>query len=60
MKTCLGEDGTLIIIEGANNKTWAMLARGILDGWFNCKDYDLRPYEPMLEPEKWGKELTKS
>ncbi|KAH3845662.1 hypothetical protein DPMN_087944 [Dreissena polymorpha] len=60
LKTCLGEDGALFIIESAKNETWATLAWGILDGWWYFKDYDLRPYEPMLEPEKWEEVLKKS
>ena len=60
LRTCLGDDGTLFIIESAKNETWATLAWGILDGWWYFKDYDLRPYEPMLEPEKWEEVLEKS
>ncbi|XP_052060290.1 polyketide synthase PksN-like [Mytilus californianus] len=53
LKSCLGEDGTLFIIESAKNETWATLAWGVLDGWWFFKDYDLRPFEPMMEPKKW-------
>lgn len=53
LKSCLGEDGTLFIIESAKNETWATLAWGVLDGWWFFKDYDLRPFDPMMEPEKW-------
>ncbi|XP_050419403.2 polyketide synthase PksJ [Patella vulgata] len=60
LKSCLGEDGTLFIIESAKNETWATLAWGILDGWWYFKDYDLRPDEPMMEPEKWERVLKGS
>ena len=58
LKSCLGNDGTLFIVESAKNETWATLAWGILDGWWYFKDYDLRPTEPMMEPEKWETVLT--
>ena len=58
LKSCLGDDGVLFIIESAKNETWATLAWGILDGWWYFKDYDLRPTEPMLEPEKWERVLN--
>ena len=45
--------GTLFIIESCRNETWATLAWGILDGWWYFSDYELRPHNPMLEPEKW-------
>ena len=57
LKSCLGNDGTLFIIESAKNETWATLAWGVLDGWWYFKDYDLRPFEPMMEPEKWENTL---
>ncbi|XP_031561672.1 uncharacterized protein LOC116297562 [Actinia tenebrosa] len=53
LKSCLGEEGTLFIIESARNDTWATLAWGLLDGWWYFKDYDLRSAEPMLEADKW-------
>ena len=53
LKSCLAGDGKLFIIESAKNETWATLAWGILDGWWYFEDYDLRPAEPMMEPEKW-------
>ena len=53
LKSCLTGDGKLFIIESAKNETWATLAWGILDGWWYFEDYDLRPVEPMMEPEKW-------
>lgn len=60
LRTCIGDDGTLFIIESAKNETWATLAWGILDGWWLFKDYHLRPAEPMLEPEKWQCVLTEA
>ncbi|XP_028402765.1 uncharacterized protein LOC114525576 [Dendronephthya gigantea] len=57
LKSCLAGDGKLFIIESAKNETWATLAWGILDGWWYFNDYDLRPAEPMMEPEKWEKVL---
>ena len=58
LKSCLGNDGTLFIVESAKNETWATLAWGILDGWWYFKDYDLRPADPMMEAEKWERVLT--
>ena len=57
LKSCLTGDGKLFIIESAKNETWATLAWGILDGWWYFEDYDLRPVEPMMEPEKWEQVL---
>ena len=59
LSSCLGEGGTLFIIESAMNETWATLAWGILDGWWYFKDYELRPAEPMLEPKQWEIILSK-
>ena len=59
LHSCLGEDGVLFIIESAMNETWATLAWGILDGWWYFKDYELRPAEPMLEPNQWETVLGK-
>ena len=57
LKSCMADDGKIFIIESAKNETWATLAWGILDGWWYFKDYDLRPAEPMMEPEKWERVL---
>jgi 2-polyprenyl-3-methyl-5-hydroxy-6-metoxy-1,4-benzoquinol methylase len=57
LKSCLAGDGKLFIIESAKNETWATLAWGIWDGWWFFEDYDLRPAEPMMEPEKWEQVL---
>ena len=59
LRSCLGEDGVLFIIESAMNETWATLAWGILDGWWYFKDYELRPAEPMLDPKQWEIILSK-
>ena len=58
LKSCLGGDGTLFIIESAKNETWATLAWGILDGWWYFNDFELRPAEPMMEVEKWERVLS--
>ena len=60
LKSCLGDDGTLFIIESARNDTWATLAWGILDGWWFFEDYNLRPADPMLEPDQWEQVLSKT
>lgn len=57
LKSCLGNDGSLFIIESAKNETWATLAWGVLDGWWYFQDYDIRPFEPMMEPHKWEQTL---
>jgi len=58
LKSCLGEDGTLFIIESTMNETWETLAWGILDKWWFFKDFSVRPVEPMLEPQKWEAVLS--
>ena len=58
LKSCLGGDGTLFIIESAKNETWATLAWGILDGWWYFNDFEVRPAEPMMEVEKWERVLS--
>ena len=59
LKSCLTGDGKLFIIESARNETWATLAWGILDGWWYFEDYELRPSEPMMDPEKWEQVLER-
>ena len=59
LRSCLGENGVLFIIESVMNETWATLAWGILDGWWHFKDYELRKAEPMLEPNQWEMVLGK-
>ena len=58
LKRCLGDEGTLFIIECAKNETWATLTWGLLDGWWLFQDYHIRPNEPMMEPDVWEKVLS--
>eukprot|EP01113_Clastostelium_recurvatum_P050190 TRINITY_DN9446_c0_g1_i2.p1 TRINITY_DN9446_c0_g1~~TRINITY_DN9446_c0_g1_i2.p1 ORF type:complete len:5053 (-),score=624.11 TRINITY_DN9446_c0_g1_i2:50-15208(-) len=53
LKASLGPEGNLFVIESARNETWSTLAWGLLDGWWFFKDTDLRPHDPMLDPDTW-------
>ena len=53
MRDALTPDGALFMCESAKNEAWATLAWGILEGWWNFEDFDLRPEEPMLPLDTW-------
>ena len=53
VKQLLGPSGTLVLREMTRPWLSSILIFGMLKGFWVFKDYDLRPDQPCLPPDKW-------
>jgi NADPH:quinone reductase-like Zn-dependent oxidoreductase/SAM-dependent methyltransferase/acyl carrier protein len=60
LKSLLAPDGALVLVEVTGKQRWADITVGLLDGWWNFADHQVRPDYPSLENGAWRALLEKS
>ena len=60
IKRLLSSGGVLVLLETVKPLRWIDLTFGLLEGWWNFTDTDLRPEYPTLPLPKWRELLKKS
>ncbi|NEO70835.1 type I polyketide synthase [Moorena sp. SIO3H5] len=60
VRQLLRPGGMLVLLEITTPRRWVTLFAGMLDGWWNFRDFDLRPNQPLLTVSKWQKLLIES
>ena len=53
LKRCLSEDGLLIFLEVTRSRSALDLVFGLLKGWWQYTDIDLRPNSALLNRQEW-------
>ncbi len=54
----MSSEGLLIFLEATTGRPFLDLVFGLLEGWWNFKDTDLRPSYALLSPRKWENLLS--
>ena len=49
----LGPQGLLVLVEGTKPRRFIDLIFGMLDGWWQFGDHDIRPSHPLVSAETW-------
>ncbi|HET7239340.1 MAG TPA: SDR family NAD(P)-dependent oxidoreductase, partial [Terrimicrobiaceae bacterium] len=52
--------GSLLFIDTATPELWTEVIFGLTGGWWRFKDYDLRPFHPLLDRSQWEAVLRAS
>jgi len=60
IKTLLTPGGSLLILEGTNQRHWIDLIFGLTEGWWKFKDIELRPNYPLISVSQWQKLLKEN
>ncbi|MBI4528174.1 MAG: SDR family NAD(P)-dependent oxidoreductase [Deltaproteobacteria bacterium] len=53
IQTLLSSQGVLILLEVVEPHEWIDLVFGLTEGWWNFRDYDLRPDYPLIPRSHW-------
>lgn len=60
VRKLLSPNGQLVILEAGKRYLWRDLVFGLLEGWWNFKDFDLRPDYPLMPRDGWISLLRES
>src|SRR5262249_50541581 len=53
VRQLLTPSGLLLLLEGTRRQRWIDLIFGLLEGWWEVSDTELRPGHPLLSAEAW-------
>jgi acyl transferase domain-containing protein/NADPH:quinone reductase-like Zn-dependent oxidoreductase/NAD(P)-dependent dehydrogenase (short-subunit alcohol dehydrogenase family)/SAM-dependent methyltransferase/acyl carrier protein len=53
IRTLLVSRGALIILEVVKPHDWVDMVFGLTEGWWNFRDFDLRPCHPLVSIAQW-------
>ena len=58
LKCCLSDDGLLIFLEVTRSRSALDLVFGLLKGWWQYTDIDLRPNSALLNRQEWERLIS--
>jgi 3-oxoacyl-(acyl-carrier-protein) synthase/SAM-dependent methyltransferase/aryl carrier-like protein len=53
LRRLMAPGGVLLLQEGLQRLGWQDLTFGLTDGWWNFRDFDLRPEHPLIGRAEW-------